>query len=243
MEKILSQDEVNALLRGVENGAVETAAEAQDAGGARTYDLTSQDRIIRGRMPSLEIINERFCRIQQVSLSSMLRKIVDIHPAMIETVKFGEFMKNIPLPSCINIFKMEPLRGHGIVVIDARVVYLLVDHFFGGAGQTHVKIEGRDFTPIEHRVIRKVVLQVLQDLQKAWNPVHAVTMQYQRTEVNPQFAAIVTPTEVVILVTFEIEIDGITGKMTFTQNDPVKCAVIVKISDKGEFEFYKSVCP
>jgi flagellar motor switch protein FliM len=145
----------------------------------------------------------------------MLRKMVDIHTATIDTKKFGEFMKGIPLPSCINIFKMEPLRGHALLVLDARVIYLLVDHFFGGMGQTHVKIEGRDFTPIEHRVIRKLVMQAFDDLQKAWTPVHPVTLQYQRTEINPQFASIVTPTEVVVLVTFEIDVDGITGKLYF----------------------------
>lgn len=215
MEKILSQDEVNALLRGVESGTVETKSDTDDATGTRIYDLTSQDRIVRGRMPTLEIINERFSRLHQVALSSVLRKVVDIHPATIDTMKFGEFIKNIPLPSCINIFKMEPLRGHALLIIDARVVYLLVDHFFGGGAQTHVKIEGRDFTPIERRVIHKIVLAAFEDLQKAWTPVHPVTLQYQRTEINPQFASIVTPTEIVVLVTFELEVDGVTGKLYF----------------------------
>jgi flagellar motor switch protein FliM len=130
-------------------------------------------------------------------------------------MKFGEFIKKIPLPSCINIFKMDPLRGYGLLVIDSRVVYLLVDHFFGGGAQTHVKIEGRDFTPIERRIIHKIILQVFADLQKAWSPVYHVNLQYQRTEINPQFASIVTPTEIIVQVVFELEIDGVTGNLQF----------------------------
>lgn len=213
MDKILSQDEVNALLKGIDSGDVSTNAAPADDTGARTYDLTSHDRVIRGRMPTLEIINERFARIFQISMSATLKKIVDVHMASVELMKFGEFMKHMPLPSCINVFKMEPLKGYSLMVIDPRMVYLLIDNFFGGKGQTHVKIEGRDFTSIELRIIKKIVNLCFQDFEKAWKPVHPVTVQFSRTEINPQFASIVTPTEIVVVMAFDIEIDSAPGKI------------------------------
>lgn len=213
MEKILSQEEVNALLKGIDSGDVSAGASSADDNGCRNYDLTSHERVIRGRMPTLEIINERFARIFQVSMSAMLKKMVDVNMASVELMKFGEFMKHIPLPACINVFKMDPLKGFSLLVVDPRVIYLLVDNFFGGKAQTHVKIEGRDFTPIEHRLIRKVVDLCLQDIEKAWKPVHTVEVQYSRTEINPQFASIVTPTEIVIVIEFDIEVDNAPGKI------------------------------
>ncbi|MCC6544147.1 MAG: flagellar motor switch protein FliM [Nitrospirae bacterium] len=213
MEKILSQDEVNALLRGIDNGDLSADASSADGDGWRNYDLTSNERVIRGRMPTLEIISERFARIFQVSMSALLKKIVVVNMASVELMKFNEFMKNVPLPACINVFKMDPLKGFSLLVVDPRVIYLLVDNFFGGKAQTHVKIEGRDYTPIEHRLINKVVNLCLQDIGKAWKPVYAVDVQYSRTEINPQFASIVTPTEIVIVITFDMEVDNAPGKI------------------------------
>lgn len=207
-EKVLSQAEVDALLKGVASGEVETEAVSAPADGARSYDLTSQERIIRGRMPSLEIVNERFTRLFQVSLSAMLRRPVEFAAVSIQATKFGEFMKKIPLPSSINLVKFEPLKGHVLIVIDATMVYLLIDHFFGGTGQTHVKTEGRDFTPIQQRFISKVLGLMLVDLQKAWTPLHPVSITFARSEINPQFAMVVVPTEVVLTVTFRLEIEG-----------------------------------
>jgi len=226
MEKILSQEEVNALLKGIDNGDVSTTAAPADDRSPQNYDLTSHDRVVRGRMPTLEIINERFTRIFQISMSATLKKIVDVHLSSVEVMKFGEFMKQVPLPSCINIFKMEPLKGFSLLVIDPRMAYLLVDHFFGGKGQTHVKVEGRDFTPIEHRIINKLVTLSFQDLEKAWKPVHPIKIQLSRTEINPQFASIVTPTEVVVVVAFDIEIDSTPGKfhlcIPYPSIEPIK---------------------
>lgn len=213
MEKILSQEEVNALLKGIESGDVSTDPSSMDDGGCRNYDLTSHERVVRGRMPTLEIISERFTRIFQVSMSALLKKMVDVNMVSVELMKFGEFMKHIPLPACINIFKMDPLKGFSLLVVDPRVIYLLIDNFFGGKAQTHVKIEGRDFTQIEHRLIRKIVNLCLQDIEKAWKPVHPVTVQYSRTEINPQFASVVTPTEIVIVIVFNIEVDSAPGKL------------------------------
>ncbi|MFQ5454902.1 MAG: flagellar motor switch protein FliM [Nitrospirota bacterium] len=208
MEKILSQDEVNALLQGLSDGEIDTTKEEEDKEGVRIYDLTNQEKIIRGRMPTLEIINERFSRFFNLSLSATLRKTVDISFASIEIKKFGEFIKNIPLPASFNVIKKEPLRGYSLFVIDARLIFLFIDHLFGGGGQTHVKTEGREFTSIEHKIIRKIVKMALEDMEKAWNSVYPINIHYSRHEVNPQFAGIVTPTEVVISVVFNVEIEN-----------------------------------
>jgi len=207
-EKVLSQDEVEALLRGVQGGDVDTEVDEGPATGVRSYDLTSQDRIIRGRMPSLEIINERFARLFRVSISSFFRKEAEVTPVSVDIIKFGEFTRMIPLPSNINIVKMDPLRGHILIVLDAKGIYTMVDLFFGGKGQTYVKVEGRDFTTVEQRIIQKVVKILLEDFEKAWSPLHKVKVFFVRSEINPQFATVVAPTEVVVKVVFKLELEG-----------------------------------
>lgn len=215
MSQILSQDEVDALLRGVSDGEIETEAEdLEDGSGVVPYDLTSQERIIRGRMPTLDIINQRFSRLFRNSLSASLRKVLDVSAVSMDTVKFGEFVKSLPVPASLHIFRILPLRGFALLVAESKMVFALVDSFFGGSGEAKMKIEGRDFTPIEQKIIKKVVLMMLQDLEKAWIPIHPVEMVFVRSEVNPQFAAIVPPTDVVVVVLFEVEMDQIAGTLT-----------------------------
>lgn len=215
MAQILSQEEVDALLRGVSDGEIETETEEiVDESGIVPYDLTSQERIIRGRMPTLDIINQRFSRLFRNSLSSSLRKVLDVSAVSTDTVKFGEFVKSLPVPASLHIFKMEPLRGFALFIAESKLVFALVDTFFGGGGNVSMKIEGRDFTTIEQRMIKKVVLMALEDLEKAWKPVHSVNISFVRSEVNPQFAAIVPPTDVVVVILFEIEMDQVSGTIT-----------------------------
>ena len=210
-ENILSQDEVNALLRGIVEGDIETQKpDAPEEPGKKTreYNLASQERVIRGRMPTLEIVNERFARFFQVTLSSTLRKAVEFSPVSTEMIKFGEFIKKVALPSNINILRLEPMKRNFLLIIDARMVYLLVDHLFGGVGRGHVKVEGRDFSPIENRITRNILNQAIGDFEKAWAPVHHIGITYIRSEINPQFSAIVSPTEMVISLTYRLDIDG-----------------------------------
>jgi flagellar motor switch protein FliM len=215
MEKILSQEEVDALLRGISDGEVETQPDqSSDVEGIRNYDLTSQDRIIRGRMPTLEIINDRFARLYRTSMSASLRKVIDVTVTQTEMIKFGEFIRTLPVPTSLHILRMEPLRGHALLVLESRLIFNLVDCFFGGTGKSNVKIEGRDFTAIEHRVIQKVVQMVLKDLEQSWKPVTPISFQFTRSEINPQFATIVPPTEVVIVIHFDLELDQLIGKVT-----------------------------
>lgn len=214
MEKILSQDEVDALLKGLSEGEIETTKESTPAqDNIRSFDLANQDRIVRGRMPTLDIINDRFAKIHRISLSGSLRRMLDINVCQAEMIKFGEFTRTLPVPTSLHILKIEPLRGHVLFMIESRLIFNLVDCFFGGSGKGSYKIEGRDFTSIEYRVINKVVKQVLQDLEQAWQPITPVSFIFVRSEVNPQFATIIPPTDVVIVVRFELEMDRMMGRM------------------------------
>jgi flagellar motor switch protein FliM len=165
-------------------------------------------------MPTLDIINQRFSRLFRNSLSAALRKVLDVSAVSTDTVKFGEFIKSLPVPASLHIFKIAPLRGFALLVAESKMVFALVDSFFGGSGDAKMKIEGRDFTAVEQKIIKKVVLMMLQDLEKAWIPIHPVEMTFVRSEVNPQFAAIVPPTDVVVVILFEVEMEQVSGTMT-----------------------------
>jgi len=213
MNKVLSQEEVDALLKGLTGGEVEAETdEPGDDSGVVPFDLSNQDRIIRGRMPVLEIINDRFARLASNALANAMRKRVDVNPISIDMSKFGDFMRSLPVPTSINIFKIDPLRGSAIMVVDTRLVFALVENFFGGSG-SQPKIEGRDFTPIEQAIIKRVVKLLLQNMEASWKPVHEVKIEYVRTEINPQFAAIVPPSDVVVVISFEVELDNALGSL------------------------------
>jgi flagellar motor switch protein FliM len=246
MEHVLSQDEVDALLKGLDGGEIETETDAAqpDDGqkGIRPYDLTSQDRIIRGRMPTLEIINDRFARVHRITLSGALRKVVDITVTQKEMIKFGDFIRTLPVPTSLHVLKMEPMRGHVLLVVESRLIFNLVDCFFGGTGRSSFKIEGRDFTSIEQRVINKVVRMALKDLEEAWNPVTSIAFRFVRSEVNPQFATIVPPTELVIVVHYELEMDSLMGKiilcLPYSTIEPIRSKLSASYqSDQLEVDF------
>lgn len=227
-EKILSQDEVDALLRGVVSGDVETASqeEAAATGGTHGYSLLNQERIIRGRMPTLEMINDRFIRKQTISWGAALRCEVEFSIVSTQVTKFGEILKKLPLPSSMNVFRMEPLRGNGLLVLDAMLVYIIVDHFFGGSGQTHVKPEGRDFTLIQQRVIKNIVTKAFEELALAWQSVLAVTIEHLRSECNPQFAMVVSTSEIVMVTTLQVAIGDTTRDLfliyPYSMLEPIK---------------------
>jgi flagellar motor switch protein FliM len=213
---LLSQDEIDALLHGVGSGDVETETdEGLTDGEASPYDFNSQDRIVRGRLPTLEMINERFARHFRISLFNMLRRSAEIAVGGVQMLKFSEYIHSLFVPTSLNLAKVNPLRGTGLFVIDPKLVFIVVDNFFGGAGR-HAKIEGRDFTPTENRVIMMLLKQAFIDMQEAWLPVMPIEFEYLNSEVNPQFANIVSPTEVVVVTTFHIELEGGGGEMHVT---------------------------
>lgn len=207
MEDILSQEEVDALLKGIAEGAVETE-KVEEVSGIKPYDFTGQEKIVRGRMPSLDIANERLARNFRLSLSAAIRRMVDVTNVNVNITKFYDFMRGVPFPSSINIFKMEPLRGFGLLVFDAPMIFSLIEFFFGGTGKGYYKPEGREFTPIEQKIIHKVVMMFFNDMEEAWKPIYPIIPTYVRSEMNPQFVTIVTPVDVVIKVEFVLEIEG-----------------------------------
>jgi len=214
---LLSQDEIDALLHGVNGGDVETETSEEVPEGEITgYDFTSQDRIVRGRMPTLEMINERFARYFRISLFNMLRRASEISVSGVQMLKFAEYVHSLFVPTSLNLVRIPPLRGTSLFVLEPKLVFALVDNFFGGGGRFHTKIEGREFTPTELRVIQMVLEVAFEDLMQAWKPVLEVRFDYQSSEVNPHFANIVSPTEVVVVNTFRIELEGGGGDMHVT---------------------------
>jgi len=216
MSQVLSQKEVDALLNAVIGGEVETqkSAAAPEDEGVVTYDLTSQDKIIRGRMPTLDIVYERFIRAFRMNLSQQLRKMATLNIAATDTMKFGEFVNTLPLPSCMSVIRFETLRGSGIVVLESKLAYSLIESFLGGTDRPYTKIEGKEFTPIELSIVRKVVVSALEDLEKAWAPVTPMKINFVRTETNPQFVGIVPPSDIVIVTTFSVELENSSGTLS-----------------------------
>lgn len=240
VQDILSQDEIDALLHGVDDGAIE-GDDHKPADGVKSYDLASQDRIIRGRMPTLEMINERFARYTRVSIFNLLRRSADVSVGGVKIIKFGEYVHSLYVPTSLNMIRIKPLRGTALFVLDAKLVFKLVDNFFGGDGR-HAKIEGREFTPTEQRVVQMVLQRAFKDMQEAWKAIFDVDFEYINSEVNPALANIVTPSEVVVVSTFHIELDGGGGELHLTMpysmiepiRDVLDAGVTSEVDDKDD---------
>ncbi len=227
MANVLSQDEVDSLLEGISEGAVQTEAEVADSDGEiKTYDFSMPAGPVHLRLPAMAIINERFVGFLRTRLPVVSRSVIDVNLSSTESVKFGEFCLSIPLPSSLNIFKMEPLRGYSLLVVEGPLVFSFVESFFGGRGLSHAKLEGRGFTNIETKIVQKMVKIVLNDLQEAWADVQEVNAIFTRSEMDPQFAGIVTPDEVVIVNKYMIDLESGSGSMTictpYTSIEPIK---------------------
>ncbi len=238
-DDLLSQDEIDALLHGVDNGDVETEEVDLADGEAHPYDFASQDRIVRGRLPTLEMVNERFARYYRTSLFNMLRRSADISVSGVQMLKFSEFVHSLFVPTSLNLIRVAPLRGKGLCVLDPKLVFSVVDNFFGGSGRFHTKIEGRDFTPTELRVIRILLDLAFKDLHEAWKPVLSLKFEYVGSEVNPQFANIVSPSEVVVVTTFHIDLEAGGGEMhiclPYSMVEPIRDLLDAGVqSDRGD---------
>ncbi len=213
-DKFLSQDEVDALLKGV-GGDQDDDKPAGDAEGVRDYNLATQERIVRGRMPTLEIINERFARLLRIELFNLLRRSVEVSVGPVRITKYSDFIRNLVVPTNLNLVHINPLRGTALMVFDPTLVFLVVDNLFGGDGRFHTRVEGRDFTQTEQRIIQRILSVVFETYSKSWAPVYPVEFEYIRSEMNTQFANIATPNEVVVVTTFNIELGPASGEMHF----------------------------
>lgn len=237
----LSQSEVDALLAAVADGDDSDSKEATSGSSGnlgnsnngtvtqknvQNYDLTSRDRVVRGRFPQLDVIYEKFMRSFRVSLSGALRKIATISVASTDFLKFGEFINTLPLPTCMSVLRFQTLRGSGLFVIESKLAYALVDSFFGGSNRSYTRIEGKDFTAIELNIVRKVVELAINDLETAWESIEKIGAAFVRTEVNPQFVGIVPPTDIVIATTFDVELEIANGTVTvvlpYATIEPIK---------------------
>ncbi len=209
----LSQEEVDALLKGV-TGETDEPEEAQSEGaGIRSYNLGTQERIVRGRMPTLELINERFARYLRIGMFNYMHRNTEVSVGPIRVQKYSEFIRNLVVPTNLNLVSAKPLRGTGLFVFDPNLVFLVVDNMFGGDGRFHSRVEGRDFTPTEQRIIQGLLGVVFAEYGRSWKPVYEINFEYIRSEMNSQFANIATPSEIVISTTFTLEFGGATADM------------------------------
>jgi flagellar motor switch protein FliM len=224
-ENFLSQDEVDALLKGV-TGEQDDVEVAEDTTGVRPYNLATQERIVRGRMPTLEIINERFARLFRIGLFSFMRRTAEISVGPVKVSKYSEFIRNLVVPTNLNLVQIKPLRGTALIVFEPTLVFMIIDNLFGSDGRFHTRIEGRDFTQTEQRIIQRVLNIFFENYAKSWSHIYAIEFEYIRSEMNTQFANIATPNEVVVTTTFSIEIGPMHGDihvcMPYSMVEPIR---------------------
>ena len=228
-ENFLTQDDVDALLNHDSVNKQQQDANddnPSDKSGVRPYNMATQERIVRGRMPSYEIINARFARFLQLGIYNFMRRAVDIAIGPIKTIKYNEFLRTLVVPSNLNMVSMKPLRGTALIVFDPDLIFLIVDNMFGGDGRFHTRVEGREFTLTEQRIIQRLLEVVFEDYEKAWKSVHPIKFEYIRSEMNPQFASVATPSEIVVTTTFELDIGGGRGEfhvcIPYTMLEPIR---------------------
>ncbi|HUL29107.1 MAG TPA: flagellar motor switch protein FliM [Thermodesulfobacteriota bacterium] len=214
MQKILTQEEIDTLLKGVQGGAVDTTPSKVDASGVVPYDFTKHLLDFQTRLPTLTIVNDLFSRSFRNNLSKALRRIMDVNPRGVQIQKFNDFIKTLPLPTSMHIFSMDPLRGNALLVLESKLIFKLLDLFFGGSGKKDYPVEGREFTVIESRMIHKVVAMAFTDLEKAWSRVHPIKFQYIRSEMNPQYVSIATSDDLVLTIHIEVGLDDFNGRVT-----------------------------
>lgn len=214
-ESFLSQEEVDALLEGVTGESQKSASESEQIEGVRTYDISSQERIVRGRMPTMEIVNERFARNLRVGLFNFIRRNPDVSVGPVGVRKYSAFLRELAVPTNFNIVAVRPLRGSGLIVCEPTLVFGVIDTLFGGNGKLHTRIEGRDFSATEQRVIGRLVEVICEEYKKAWRGIYPLELDYQRSEMQPQFANIATPSEIVVSSSFHLEIGDISGAIHF----------------------------
>ncbi len=224
-DDIFSQEEVDALLRGV-IGETDQAPVVQDSGTVRPYDIGRQERIVRGRMPTLELVNERFARLLRIGLFNFMRKSAEISVGPVRVLKFSEFVRNLVVPTNLNLVQIKPLRGMALMVLEPTLVFQVVDNIFGGHGRFHTRVEGRDFTPTEMRIVQRLLQVVFDEYEKAWSPIYTLKFEYVRSEMNTQFANIATPSEVVVATSFSIDLGAGGGDfhvcMPYAMLEPIR---------------------
>lgn len=238
-QSFLSQDEVDALLAGVTGESSQQDNESTDlAGGVRAYDLASPDRVIRHRMQTLELINERFARRLRSTMLSFMRRNADITVGSIRIQKYSDFERNLPVPSNLNMVHLKPLRGISLFTFDPNLVFLIIDSLFGGHGRYNTRVEGRDFTVTEQRIILRLLELTLDSYCNSWEPVYKVEAEYIRSEMHTKFASISSGNELVVVTSFNIEFGAQGGNLNvclpYSMIEPVRDLLIRPLQDTSE---------
>jgi len=238
-EHFLSQDEVDALLEGVTGESQKLERSEEEPGdGVRNYDIASQERIVRGRMPTMEIINERFARNLRVGLFNFMRKSPEISVGPVRVIKYSAFLRDIVVPTNINVISVQPLRGSGLVIFDPNLVFCVIDSLFGGSGKFHLRIEGRDFSPTEQRIIQRMLDVTLAEFTKAWGALCRFNFAFQRSEMHTQFANVASPSEIVVATTFSIEMGDSGGEIhicfPYATLEPIRDVLYSSLQGDGQ---------
>ena len=210
-QQILSQDEVDALLQGITGESQKIEPEEAVSEGVRSYNLASQERIVRGRMPTMEVIGERFARNIRLGIFNLIRKSPEVSIGGAKVIKYSAFLRELVVPTNFNIVAVKPLRGSGLIVCDPSLVFAVIDAMYGGSGKYHTRIEGRDFSATEQRVIERLVGVIITEYRKAWAGIYPIELEYQRSEMQPQFCNVASPSEVVVTTSFTLEVGDISG--------------------------------
>lgn len=212
-QSLLSQDEVDALLAGVTGESEQREEQRDDSSGVRAYDLSSPDRVVRHRMQTLELINERFARRLRGAMLSFMRRNADITVGNLRILKYSDFERNLPVPSNLNMVALKPLRGASLFTFDPNLVFLVIDSMFGGHGRYSTRVEGRDFTTTEQRIIGRLLEITLESYRSAWENVYPIETEYIRSEMHTKFASISSSNEIVVVTSFQIELGAAGGKL------------------------------
>lgn len=227
-DDLLSQEEIDALLKGVSGEDEADSADAHKGHGRiRPYDPATQHRVIRERLHALDIINERFARHFRMSLFNLLRRSADITVDAVRYQSYSDFARNVPVPTNLNLIALKPLRGSALVVFPPSLVFMVVDNLFGGDGRFLTKSEGREFTHTEQRIIRRLLTLAIDAYQESWRSVYPLEVDFLRSEMQVKFANITSsPNEIVVNTTFHLEVGNLSSDfqicMPYSMIEPLR---------------------
>ncbi|MGM0785228.1 MAG: flagellar motor switch protein FliM [Pseudomonadota bacterium] len=234
-DDLLSQEEIDALLKGV-SGDEESTSHGDVDSRVRPYDPATQHRIIRERLQALDIINERFARHFRMGLFNLLRRSADITVDSVRYQSYSDFSRNVPVPTNINIIAMKPLRGSALIVFPPNLVFMVVDNLFGGDGRFLTKSEGREFTNTEQRIIQRLLSLAIDAYSESWKSVYPLEISYLRSEMQSKFANITnSPNEIVVNTSFNIEVGNLTSSfqicIPYSMIEPLRDLLANPLSD------------
>lgn len=215
MEKILTQEEISALVKGIEDGKVEVSGEKNAGGAAVPYDFFARSPGFQDDWPAMKPANENFCRSLRQGLASVLRKTIQVSLPQAQTMRYGDFIGTQPAPASLHLFRMDPLRGQALLAMEPKLIFSFIDILLGGNGKGAPPPEGREFTAVEERLIQKIAVQILKALEKAWAPLHPFSLHYLRAEKNPDAAAAAEEADWALLLSFSLEMEQPLGAFVF----------------------------